>query len=114
MFVHAVNLGPMFIRRKFYNEIDGFNLEQIGIGNHMIGMDWDLCLRAWKNNKYVGLYEINGINRRVGGNMSSVLSLEKRETTKLKNHKYLNEKYNNKNFLYETSKIIKKLNNKNW
>ena len=46
--------------------------------------------------------------------MSSVLSLEKRETTKLKVHKYLNEKYNNKNFLYETSKIIKKLNNKNW
>ena len=109
MFVHAVNLGPFFIRKKFYEEIGGYNLEHIGVGNHLIGMDWDLCFRAWEKNKYVGLYEILGIQHRVGGNMSSLLSIEKREKIRKKNQDYLNNKYSFE-FLKEINIKINALN----
>ena len=112
MFVHVVNLGPFFIKREFYNNINGYNLEQIGVGNHLIGMDWDLCFKAWKNNKQVGLFEIKDIKQRVGGNMSSILSSNKRENINKLNMEFLNKLYNRDNFLTNTEKKIRVLNNK--
>ena len=75
-------------------------------------MDWDLCLKAWKNNKQVGLYEIKNIKQRIGGNMSSILSSKKRESINKLNMEFLNKLYNRDNFLNNTEKKIRALNNK--
>lgn len=111
MFVHAVNYGPCFIKKDFYLESGGYNLKHIGVGNIAIYMDWELCLRAWNMNKIVGLYEVDGFKRRVGGSRQQVFQLKKRIDQRKKNKLYLENNYSFK-FLDEINKRILELNSK--
>jgi hypothetical protein len=53
-FVHHVNIGPYFIRRRFYNELGGWDHSFSEVGEPGIGFDNELCLRAWVAGYQVG------------------------------------------------------------
>jgi glycosyltransferase involved in cell wall biosynthesis len=46
-FVHHVNIGPYFIRRRAYESMGGWDLSFSAPGEPGIGFDTELCLRAW-------------------------------------------------------------------
>jgi hypothetical protein len=107
IFVHAVNYGPVFIRRSFYENIGGYDLEKIGVGNNGIHFDWDLCLEAQKKGLKVALLDTLGVKRRVNGASSMIFSNEQRYERYKINLEHLNQKYNS-SFLIESYKEILK------
>lgn len=111
MFIHAVNIGPLFIRKNFYLESGGYKIDHIGIGNTAIFMDWEMCLNAWKMNKCVALYKVKDFKRRVGGSRQQVFQLNNRIIQSQKNKKFLEENYSFE-FLNSVLKKIDNLNNK--
>jgi glycosyltransferase involved in cell wall biosynthesis len=48
-FVHHVNIGPYFIRRRHYEALGGWDYTFSKVGEPGIGFDNELCLRAWLN-----------------------------------------------------------------
>ena len=48
-FVHHVNIGPYFIRRRHYEALGGWDYTFSKVGEPGIGYDNELCLRAWLN-----------------------------------------------------------------
>ena len=91
-FVHAINIGPVFIKSSFYREIGGFDLKKIGVGNPGIHFDWDISLQAYKYGKRVALLNVENIKRRVGGAGSLMFDIEKRNKKYYDNLEYLNIK----------------------
>ena len=53
-FVHHVNIGPYFIRRKSYEALGGWEYSFSQVGEPGICFDNELCLRAWMNDYQVG------------------------------------------------------------
>jgi glycosyltransferase involved in cell wall biosynthesis len=53
-FVHHVNIGPYFIRRKSYEALGGWEYSFSEVGEPGICFDNELCLRAWMNDYQVG------------------------------------------------------------
>jgi hypothetical protein len=53
-FVHHVNIGPYFIRRRSYEALGGWEYSFSKVGEPGIGFDNELCLRAWMNDYQVG------------------------------------------------------------
>ena len=53
-FVHHVNIGPYFIRRRSYEDLGGWEHSFSEVGEPGICCDTELCLRAWMNNYQVG------------------------------------------------------------
>jgi glycosyltransferase involved in cell wall biosynthesis len=53
-FVHHVNIGPYLIRRKYYEDLGGWNLMFSDVGEPGICFDSELCLRAWLRGYQVG------------------------------------------------------------
>jgi glycosyltransferase involved in cell wall biosynthesis len=53
-FVHHVNIGPYFIRRRSYEALGGWEHSFSEVGEPGIGFDNELCLRAWMNDYQVG------------------------------------------------------------
>jgi glycosyltransferase involved in cell wall biosynthesis len=53
-FVHHVNIGPYFIRRRSYEALGGWEYSFSEVGEPGICCDTELCLRAWMNNYQVG------------------------------------------------------------
>jgi glycosyltransferase involved in cell wall biosynthesis len=53
-FVHHVNIGPYFIRRKHYEALGGWEYSFSEAGEPGICFDDELCLRAWMNGYQVG------------------------------------------------------------
>jgi glycosyltransferase involved in cell wall biosynthesis len=53
-FVHHVNIGPYFIRRQHYESLGGWEYSFSKVGEPGIGLDNELCLRAWMNGYQVG------------------------------------------------------------
>src|SRR5215217_4431984 len=53
-FVHHVNIGPYFIRRRHYELLGGWEYSFSGVGEPGICADNELCLRAWMNAYQVG------------------------------------------------------------
>jgi hypothetical protein len=53
-FVHHVNIGPFFIRRKAYQRLGGWDPTFSDVGEPGIGFDNELCLRAWVAGYQVG------------------------------------------------------------
>jgi glycosyltransferase involved in cell wall biosynthesis len=53
-FVHHVNIGPYFIRRRSYELLGGWDYSFSEVGEPGIGFVNELCLRAWLNNYQVG------------------------------------------------------------
>ena len=92
-FVHAINIGPVFIKSSFYKEVGGFDLKKIGVGNPGIHFDWDICLQAYKYGKKVALLNVENIQRRVGGAGSLMFDIEKRQRKYNENLEHLTEKY---------------------
>ena len=53
-FVHHVNIGPYFIRRRIYEALGGWEYSFSQVGEPGIGYDNELCLRAWLSDYQVG------------------------------------------------------------
>jgi glycosyltransferase involved in cell wall biosynthesis len=53
-FVHHVNIGPYFIRRRHYELLGGWEYSFSEVGEPGICADNELCLRAWMNAYQVG------------------------------------------------------------
>ena len=53
-YVHHVNIGPYFIRRRSYEALGGWEYSFSQVGEPGIGYDNELCLRAWLNDYQVG------------------------------------------------------------
>ena len=53
-FVHHVNIGPYFIRRRSYEALGGWEYSFSEVGEPGICFDSELCLRAWMNDYQVG------------------------------------------------------------
>jgi hypothetical protein len=53
-FVHHVNIGPYFLRRRAYEELGGWDYSFSEVGEPGICCDSELCLRAWMNGYQVG------------------------------------------------------------
>jgi glycosyltransferase involved in cell wall biosynthesis len=53
-YVHHVNIGPYFIRRRSYEALGGWEYSFSQVGEPGIGYDNELCLRAWLNDCHVG------------------------------------------------------------
>lgn len=53
-YVHHVNIGPYFIRRRSYEALGGWDYSFSQVGEPGIGFDNELCLRAWLNDYQVG------------------------------------------------------------
>ncbi len=53
-FVHHVNIGPYFIRRRSYEALGGWEYSFSEVGEPGICFDNELCLRAWMNDYQVG------------------------------------------------------------
>jgi glycosyltransferase involved in cell wall biosynthesis len=53
-FVHHVNIGPYFIRRRHYELLGGWEYSFSKAGEPGICADNELCLRAWTNGYQVG------------------------------------------------------------
>jgi hypothetical protein len=53
-FVHHVNIGPYFIRRRHYEMLGGWDYSFSDVGEPGICFDNELCLRAWMNHYQVG------------------------------------------------------------
>jgi glycosyltransferase involved in cell wall biosynthesis len=53
-YVHHVNIGPYFIRRRSYEALGGWEYSFSHVGEPGIGYDNELCLRAWLNDYQVG------------------------------------------------------------
>jgi glycosyltransferase involved in cell wall biosynthesis len=53
-YVHHVNIGPYFIRRRSYEALGGWEYSFSQVGEPGIGYDNELCLRAWLNDGHVG------------------------------------------------------------
>jgi Glycosyl transferase family 2 len=53
-FVHHVNIGPYFLRKKHYEALGGWDYSFSRAGEPGICFDNELCLRAWINGYQVG------------------------------------------------------------
>jgi hypothetical protein len=53
-FVHHVNIGPYFIRRRHYELLGGWDYAFSEVGEPGICADNELCLRAWMHGYQVG------------------------------------------------------------
>ncbi|ONI74117.1 hypothetical protein BWI15_12170 [Kribbella sp. ALI-6-A] len=53
-FVHHVNIGPYFVRRRCYEALGGWDYSFSEVGEPGICFDDELCLRAWMNDFQVG------------------------------------------------------------
>jgi hypothetical protein len=53
-FVHHVNIGPYFIRRRHYELLGGWDYSFSEVGEPGICADNEFCLRAWMNGYQVG------------------------------------------------------------
>jgi glycosyltransferase involved in cell wall biosynthesis len=53
-FVHHVNIGPYFIRKRHYEVLGGWEYSFSEVGEPGICFDNELCLRAWMNDYQVG------------------------------------------------------------
>lgn len=53
-FVAHVNIGPYFIRKRYFEELGGWDFSLSKVGEPGIGFDSELCLRAWVKGYEVG------------------------------------------------------------
>lgn len=53
-FVHHVNIGPYFIRKRHYEALGGWDFSFSKVGDPGICFDNELCLRAWIHGYQVG------------------------------------------------------------
>ena len=55
-FVEHVNIGPFFIRKRFFEEIGGWDFNISQPGEMGLGLDHEICYRMWLNGYQVGHY----------------------------------------------------------
>ena len=55
-YVEHVNVGPYFIRKKYFDEIGGWDFNLSKPGEMGMGFDHELCYRMWLNGYRVGHY----------------------------------------------------------
>jgi hypothetical protein len=53
-FVHHVNIGPYFFRKRHYEALGGWDYSLSEVGEPGICFESELCLRAWVNGYQVG------------------------------------------------------------
>ncbi|WP_339028220.1 glycosyltransferase family A protein [Bradyrhizobium symbiodeficiens] len=66
-FVEAVGIGPMFFRRTDFQALGGFDEQLSRPGEPGIWLDYDISLRAWLSDRWVGVYQLKPFERNVGG-----------------------------------------------
>lgn len=86
MFVEAINVGPVFLRReRFFGEIGGFDIDYAPVGWPGIHFDVELSLRTWARGGQVGWYE-PGFEQAGPRGTESFGNLPKRLSQLEKNH----------------------------
>lgn len=55
-YVEHVNVGPFFIRKKFFEEVGGWDFEISKPGEMGMGFDHEICYRMWEQGFHVGHY----------------------------------------------------------
>jgi glycosyltransferase involved in cell wall biosynthesis len=95
-FVHHVNIGPYFIRRRIYEALGGWEYSFSQVGEPGIGYDNELCLRAWLSDYQVGytFFPFRGPAGHYAANGGTVLfSNEVRVRNSVKNSDVIFERY---------------------
>jgi glycosyltransferase involved in cell wall biosynthesis len=93
MFVEAINIGPVFIRRdRFLTEVGGFDLRYAPVGWPGIHFDVEMSLRTWLKGGQVGWYQPGF--KQVGARATEAFGhLEKRLSQLKTNHDRLVTEY---------------------
>lgn len=89
MFLDAVGIGPIFIRRDAFMELGGFDLRLSGPGEPGIWLDYDLCLRMWLSGRRVGLFATEPFRRNVGGQGTMMFTGGKRSENYKRNQAHV-------------------------
>ena len=55
-YVDHVNVGPFFIRKKFFEEVGGWDFKISKPGEMGMGFDHEICYRMWDHGFHVGHY----------------------------------------------------------
>jgi glycosyltransferase involved in cell wall biosynthesis len=78
-YVEQVNVGPYFIRKKYFDEIGGWDFNLSKPGEMGMGFDHELCYRMWLNGFRVGHYfPYNFKNDEQTGSTYAVAGMDKR------------------------------------
>ena len=57
MWIYKVNMGPLLVRRSWFEHLGQFNLNFSCPGDPGIGFDFEYSVRLWHENARVGLYD---------------------------------------------------------
>jgi glycosyltransferase involved in cell wall biosynthesis len=114
-YVEHVNVGPFFVRKKYFDEIGGWDFKISKPGEMGMGFDHELGYRMWNSGYRVGHYvpfgfgnnEKKGSTYQLSGGEDARLSIQKERIEFLTNH--LIEKYS-QDKISEIGKLVKQLN----
>ncbi|MEM9407958.1 MAG: glycosyltransferase, partial [Acidobacteriota bacterium] len=70
MFVEGINVGPVFIRKKPFLEIGGFDMSYSPVGWPAIHFDIEMSLRVWREGGQVGWFPMPFAQRGMPGTKS--------------------------------------------
>ncbi|OOZ40948.1 hypothetical protein BOW53_05305 [Solemya pervernicosa gill symbiont] len=91
-FVEAINVGPVFIRRKAFVDMGGFDLDFSQVGWPGIHFDVALSLQVWLQGGQVAWYDA-GFRQAGARGTESFGNLDRRKQQLITNHKLLVEKF---------------------
>ena len=110
-YVEHVNVGPYFIRKKYFDEIGGWDFSISKPGEMGMGFDHELCYRMWLNDYRVGHYfPYQFLNDEQTGSTYAVAGMDKRSTQMKFMENYIVEGYKDK--LTEIQKMVRFANGK--
>ena len=108
-YVENVNVGPYFVRRKYYDELGGWDFNLSKPGEMGMGFDHELCYRMWLNGYKVGHYfPYNFLNDEKKGSTYSLGGTDARSKKMKFMENYIEEKF--KNNINEVKKYVKEAN----
>ena len=110
MFVEAVNIGPVFIRKDFFlSTIGGFDFQYSTVGWPGIHFDIEMSLRTWLKGGQVGFYK--PFFEQAGGRGTEIFGhRDKRQSQLKKNYKQLRREYADR--MTEINALVKIANKK--
>ena len=93
-YVENGNIGPFFIRKKYFEEIDGWDFNLSAPGEMGLGFDHEICYRMWRFGYHVGHYLPYGFdNNEQQGGTYSINGVDARNKKVQFVDSYLREKY---------------------